>query len=185
HGHDKNGRRELPEAELLQTAQGESLNKLIARERNAELACGNAVFRLLIWRDMIFELFLHRPVLGFSFGKPLRSESLEIMNLGNADWERDGWIEPHNSYLNMIYRAGILGVALIGFLIWQFYRMIKSFIALNSLSGILLCSILINWLIAANFLPILEFPYNAIPFWALWGAILGYLKELKDRLIIR
>jgi len=155
--------------------------KPIMKERSHEEAYGNTVFRLLIWRDMIAEFSRYRPILGFSFGKPFRSESLEILNLGNRDWLRDGWIEPHNSYLNMLYRMGILGVALIGFLIWQFCGMVKGFATFKSLSGILLCSILINWLVAANFLPILELPYNAIPFWALWGVTLGYLKELKDR----
>ena len=150
-------------------------------ERPTESAYGNSVYRLFIWRDMIVEFSQHWPIFGFSFGKPLRSESLEIMELGTIDWLRDGWLEAHNAYLDILYRMGILGVALLGFLIWQFCSMVKSFIALESLSGILLCSILINWLVAANFLPILELPYNAIPIWALWGMALGYLKELKDR----
>ncbi len=151
----------------------------ITQTRNADGAYVNTVFRLFIWRDMIVEFSQHWPILGFSFGKPFRSESLEIMNCAYGEWSRDGWIEPHNSYLNILYRAGILGVALIGFLMWQFCRMVNSFITLKSSSGILLCSILVNWLVAANFLPILELPYNAIPFWALWGVTLGYLKEIK------
>lgn len=145
------------------------------------IAYGNSMFRIFIWRDMVSELYRYRPIIGFSFGKPFRSESMEILNQASGEWERDGWIEPHNSYLNIIYRMGILGVVLIGFLIWQFCFMVKSFIKLKSISGILLCSVLINWSIAANFLPILELPYNAIPFWALWGVALGYLNELKTK----
>lgn len=151
-------------------------------ERRARaIAFSNSMFRIFIWRDMILEIFRYRPILGFSFGKPFRSESMEILYQASGEWERDGWIEPHNSYLNIVYRMGILGVMLIGFLIWQFCRMVKGFIVFKSLSGILLCSILIEWLVAANFLPILELPYNAIPFWALWGVALGYLKELKNK----
>jgi len=70
---------------------------------------------------------------------------------------------------------------MIGLLIFQFCSMIKDFVSLKSLPGVLLCSILITWLISANFLPILELPYNAIPFWSLWGVGLGYLKELKNK----
>ena len=156
-------------------------SKPIMEIRDVEDAYDNTLFRIFIWRDMIVEFSRHWPVLGFSFGKPIRSESLEILNWADREWKRDGWIEPHNSYLNMLYRAGILGVVLIGFLIWQFCHMITGFIALKSSPGVLLCSVLIIWLAAANFLPILELPYNAIPFWALWGAALGYLKELKSR----
>ncbi|MDO8662387.1 MAG: O-antigen ligase family protein [Candidatus Omnitrophota bacterium] len=154
-------------------------DKTIRKGRIAEDAYGNILFRLFIWRDMLFEFSRSWPILGFSFGKPFRSESLEILNWANGDWMRDGWIEPHNSYLNILYRMGILGVALISFLIWKLCSIIKSFIAFKSLSGILLSSILINWLVATNFLPLFELPYNAIPFWALWGVTLGYLKEIE------
>ncbi|MDP2910004.1 MAG: hypothetical protein Q8N69_02955, partial [bacterium] len=150
-----------------------------AREEGG--ATNNTLFRLFIWRDIIVEFSRHWPILGFSFGKPFRSESLEILGWGAGEWGRDGWIDPHNSYLDMLYRMGILGVALIGFLIWQFFHMIKGFIIFRSLPGLLLCSILINWSVAANFLPILELPHSSIPFWALWGVALGYLKELKNK----
>lgn len=164
---------------IVNTKNGES----IAEKRVKIIAYGNSVFRLFVWRDMFFEFFQHRPwhILGFDFGKPFRSQSLEILNQASGEWERDGWIEPHNSYLNILYRMGILGVALIGFLIWQFCRMVKSFVVFKSFTGILLCSILVNWLVAANFLPILELPYNAIVIWALWGLTLGYLEELKNK----
>ncbi len=160
---------------LNSTTVDESITKL-----QGDSSYSNMLFRLFIWRDMFLELSRYRPILGFSFGKPFRSESLEILIWGYGDWSRDGWIDLHNSYLDILYRMGILGIALIVFLIWQFSRMVKSFILFKSLSGILLCSILINWLAAANFLPILELPYNAIPFWALWGVTLGYLEELKE-----
>lgn len=164
---------------IVNTENGES----IAEKKVKIIAYGNSAFRLFVWRDMIFEFFQYRPlpILGFDFGKPFRSQSMEILNQASGEWERDGWIEPHSSYLNILYRMGILGVALIGFLIWQFCRTVKGFIAFKSLSGILLCSVLINWLVAANFLPILELPYNAIVIWALWGMTLGYLEELKNK----
>jgi len=135
---------------------------------------GNAAFRLFIWRDMIVELMKERPVMGFDFGKPLRSRSLELTLMGFGDWSRDGWIGAHNSHLHIIYRAGIIGVVFIFSLLTILFRMIKKFVALKSLTGILLCGIIINWFVAANFLLTLELPYTAIPIWTLFGLTYAY-----------
>ena len=74
----------------------------------------NIIFRLLIWLwDMIKEWNRTKPIWGFDFGRPLRSPSLEILHWAETEWARDGWIEPHNSFLNMLYRAGIVGVVIV------------------------------------------------------------------------
>jgi len=147
--------------------------------RNLEGAYSNAVFRLFIWRDMLTELIREKPILGFHFGKPLRSISLEILRWGESEWSRDRWIAAHNSYLNIIYRAGIIGLfAILGVFVILF-EMIKKSIRCRSLIGVLLCGIIINWLVAANFLQILELPYTAIPFWALFGLTYAYGSGLK------
>lgn len=134
----------------------------------------NAVFRLLIWRDMLADLAKEKPVLGFDFGKPFRSKSLEILNWGSGDWARDGWIGAHNSYLEIIYRTGIVGILLILSLWIILFKMIKKFILTKSLTGVLLCDIIINWFAAANFLLIFELPYTAIPIWTIYGMTLAY-----------
>jgi len=138
----------------------------------------NAVFRLFIWRDMLVELAKNKPILGFSFGKPLRSISLEILYWGYGDWYRDGWIGAHNSYLHMIYRTGIIGILLIFSLGAILLRMIIQFIRSKSFTGILLCAIIINWFTAANFLLIFELPYTAIPLWTIYGMTLAYYHSL-------
>jgi len=138
---------------------------------------GNAVFRFLIWRDMIVEFVNGKPVVwfvGLDFGKPLRSRSLELLLIGWGDWSRDGWIGAHNSHLHIIYRAGIIGVVFIFSLLTILFRMVKGFIAVKSLTGILLCGIIINWFVAANFLLTLELPYTAIPIWTLFGLTYAY-----------
>jgi len=139
----------------------------------------NAIFRLFIWRDMLVDLSNEKPILGFDFGKPLRSKSLEILHWGDSDWVRDGWIGAHNSYLHIIYRMGIVGIVLIASFLTILFRMIKKFISLKSLTGILLCGIIINWFTAANFLLIFELPYTAIPIWTLFGLTYAYFSELK------
>ncbi|MDO8675157.1 MAG: O-antigen ligase family protein [Candidatus Omnitrophota bacterium] len=147
-------------------------------------AQGNAVFRLLIWRDMFEELKEH-PLRGVGFGKPQRSPSLEIMNWGFGDWNRDGWITPHNVYLHMIYRLGIVGALVIVVLFGVVFYLTKNFILLRSKDGILLVSILIYWLMACNSLVILELPHYAIPFWTLMGLTLAYCNEQRKNKALR
>ena len=145
-----------------------------------ETARANVLFRIFIWRDMLRQLAEQRPVLGFPFGKPLRSKSLEILEWASIEWLRDGWVSAHNSFLHMIYRAGVIGVVLILFYLGVVLRMIRRAIARKSLMGVLLCGILINWFVAANFMPILELPYTAVPIWLLFGMIYAYVTGLND-----
>jgi len=136
----------------------------------------NAVFRIFIWRDMLVDLAKEMPILGFDFGKPFRSVSLEVLNWGTGDWDRDGWISAHNSYLHMIYRTGIIGVSLIMVILIVLLMMIKKFIITKSFTGILLCGIIINWFVTANFLVTFEVPYTAIPIWTIYGMTFAYYR---------
>jgi len=58
-------------------------------------------------------------------------------------------------------------------------RMILISIKSKSIAGILLCGIIINWFVSANFLLILELPYTAIPIWTIYGMTFAYTKRLK------
>ncbi len=145
------------------------------KKQNASWADnGSAVFRLVIWRDLLRDLAKEKPVFGFDFGKPFRSKSLEILNWGTGDWARDGWIETHNSFLHIIYRTGVIGVLLIFSFLIMLFRMIRKFILAKSFTGVFLCGIIINWFVAANFLPVFELPYSAIPIWTIYGIALAY-----------
>lgn len=144
------------------------------RPYHFDTGMNNAVFRLLIWRDMLVELAHKKPLLGFYFGKPLRSVSLEILGWGWSNWGGQGWMPAHNSYLNIIYRAGIIGVLFLLTVFVVLFNMIREFIKSRSVIGILLCGVFINWFVAANFLLILELPYTAIPIWSLYGITLAY-----------
>jgi len=128
---------------------------------------------------MMVEMFTKKPVFGFNFGKPLRSMSLEMLGWADGEWKRDGWIGAHNSYLHILYRSGIIGMCLIGTIVVVFIRMTIQFFKVKSLKGILLCAIVLNWMIAANFLLILELPYTAIPIWTIFGLTYGYYQRSK------
>jgi len=136
-------------------------------------------YRLLTWRDMIKELIKEKALIGFHFGKPLRSESIEISRMAYGEWTRDGWITAHNSYMEWIYRSGIIGIILILCFFISLFRIIKSLIKSKSLIGILLFSIIICWVTVALVYVTFEMPYSAIFFWSLFGFILAYSQQLK------
>ncbi|OGX23487.1 MAG: hypothetical protein A2Y03_04905 [Omnitrophica WOR_2 bacterium GWF2_38_59] len=140
----------------------------------------NIVFRLFIWTDVVEEIKTEKKMLGLDFGKPFRSKRLEILNWGTIEWQRDGWIAIHNSYLNLLYRGGIVGVFFIVCVFVILFRMIKYFIIERLLSGILLCSVIIYWMVSANFLTIFELPQYAIPFWIIFGFTFAYYLGKKN-----
>lgn len=150
--------------------------------RSVETANINSAFRLFIWRDMAEEFFLNKPLFGFQFGYPLRSKSLEILGWAESEWTRDGWISSHNSYLHIIYSAGLVGLGFIIVVFFIYSQIVIFFVKIKSLTGILLCGIILTWLVSANFLPILELPYTAIPIWCVFGATFAYYQQKKHLL---
>ncbi|MDE2215317.1 MAG: O-antigen ligase family protein, partial [Candidatus Omnitrophica bacterium] len=172
---------------VLSSQQKSSLSHLmygyVQNGRSLQLNENNIVFRLFVWRDMYRE-FIHTPqawLTGFSFGHPQRSKSLEVLGWAKGEWSRDGWITPHNSFLHIIYRAGILGVGMIGALFFMMAKLIRDFYRMNSIEGGLLMAILIYWMVVSNFFVILEFPYNAIVIWPLFGIAWAYRDQLKEQ----
>lgn len=143
----------------------------------------NAVYRLLVWRDLLEEYTQKRPLFGFDLGKPFRSKRLEVLRWG-GQWKRDGWVPVHNSLLHIVYRSGIVGVSFIGAIIGLFVWLTRGFIRLRCMTGLLLLSTMVTWGVCANFLLTLEFPYTAVPVWSLYGMILAYyqlkLKEVRS-----
>lgn len=135
----------------------------------------NILWRLFAWRDMYREIITAKAAFGIDFGKPFRSETLEILRWGDGEWV--GWLEPHNSYVHVLYRAGIAGVIFISFLVFGIVRMAQNVIFTKSYMGIFLVAIIIFWFTAAFFSVILELPYYAIPFWSLFGLTYGYCKK--------
>jgi hypothetical protein len=144
-------------------------------DRSLPEAQENVVWRLLIWKDMLEELFENKNVLGLDFGKPFRSINAQAMGLSSGGWV--GWIEPHNSYVHILYRAGIIGLLFIVALWGLFIRIFVRFVRNRNIKGILLSSAVFYWLVISNFSVILEVPYFAIPFWSLLGITYGYYKQ--------
>jgi hypothetical protein len=151
----------------------------VVPDRDPGVAQANAVFRIFIWRDMLKELLQERPFFGFSFGKPQRSRSLEILNWATGEWSRDGYITPHNSFLHYIYRGGVVGVIVICSILWLVWAMTRDFLKVRSVFGGFLVGVIVYGIIHAQFAVFLELPYNAIPFWTFFGMTLAYCHKLK------
>lgn len=159
-------------------SQNDNGDEFIAENESiVEKELPGTIFRILIWRDMLHEIQTEKPWLGFSFGKPQRSPSIEMTGWTYKEWHTMGWTSPHNSYLHIIYRAGIFGLFFLVFLGWLLLRTIKESIQLNSLSMALGNCFLIDCFVLANSISFLETPHHAIPFWSFLGVMLGYSRE--------
>ncbi|MFA5402373.1 MAG: O-antigen ligase family protein [Candidatus Omnitrophota bacterium] len=159
--------------QLEKLKKEDSSDQSIPRDLNT--VYNNSFFRIFIWQDMFADLIKEKPIFGFDFGKPFRSKKIEILNIAGGEWSRDGWIAAHNSYLEIIYRSGFIGILLILSIFSVFIRMAWIAVFNKSIIGVLLCAVLLNWLMAANFMLILELPYYAIPFWSLLGMSLAQI----------
>ncbi len=154
-----------------------------ATPRDLDIAVNNILFRVFIWEDMFEELRSSHKFLGVGFGKPQRSPSIEALEWGFIEWNRDGWITPHNSFFHIIYRTGVLGVGLIIMLLLLVARLAKDFYKMKSVEGGFLVGALVYWLVLSNFLVILELPYNAVLFWSLFGLTWAYRDQLEEKVV--
>lgn len=146
----------------------------VISDRNLEEHQNSMLYRFFICQEMIDEIIKSGKVIGADFGKPFRSEQLQLLRMDEGWKERVGWVEPHNSYIHMVYRAGFVGFLLI-ITVWSlFVKMTITFIKIRNIKGILLASCVIYWLVISNFMVILELPYYAIPFWILFGMSYRY-----------
>ncbi len=157
-----------------------SIKKRVAFEKSPHQSYNTAIFRLFIWRDMINDLIREKAFLGFNFGKPLRSKTIELSDMAKSIWSRDGWISSHNSYLEIIYRSGLIGISLILAVFTIVIRMAKTFVKFRSLGGVFLISIIVYWLTTTFFYVTLEMPYSAIFFWCIFGWSLAYSHKLES-----
>jgi O-antigen ligase len=155
---------------LTDTSLGKSLAGI--RPGTEGYQASNSTFRLEYWR---YELdAVAKAPLGKGFGPPsnfcsgLSGECLDdrTSHTGNDV------AGPHNSYVNVAYRVGVQGIAvLIALLVaivvpaWRAVRRtgdpaIRTALVMLTFSGV-----------SAGFAVSLEGPYMAVPFWALLGLI--------------
>lgn len=132
----------------------------------------NMLWRAFVWQDALDELFSTNLLFGVNFGKPFRSKSIEALHW-DYGYGRVGWIEPHNSYVHILYRGGLIGILFVFIIFTFFIRTSVIFFKSRNYVGILFNSIILHWLFFAFFNVFLELPYYAIPFWIFFGTVLA------------
>ncbi len=139
-------------------------------------AANNVRWRLFLWRDMLGELS-QKPLFGWGFGKPFRSSTLEALG-----WEhggREGWIDPHNSHLNIAYKAGIIGYLVFLVILIKFFRRTIRFLRSMraddkvKLYTAALLTCVVNILVLSFFEVVLEGPYMGSFLWICMGLIVA------------
>lgn len=144
----------------------------------------NIRWRLFVWRDMLKELS-EKPLFGWGFGRPFRSPTLEA--LGWAHGKKEGWIDPHNSHLNIAYKAGIIGYLVFLLIMVRFFkRTIRFLLHMREdnktklyIGALLTCSV--NVLVLSFFEVVLEGPYMGSFLWITMGLIVALENIYRKR----
>jgi len=155
--------------------------------RMQSVSANNVWWRLFIWRDMLRGLS-KKPLFGWGFGRPFRSPTLEA--LGWEHGEKEGWIDPHNSHLNIAYKAGIIGYLVFLLIVVRFFKRTMRFLlgmrgdnkTKLYIGALLTCSV--NVLVLSFFEVVLEGPYMGSFLWITMGLIVAlesvYRKKEAD-----
>ena len=130
------------------------------------------VWRIFVWRKKAADWFHGRPLIGAGVGQPWFYEALYHTNYHYGE-EREG-LDPHNSFLNLLYRYGLIGLALV--LATMFLVVAYSVKALRRrIQGdALLEGLLLYFFFSATFAffnNALEGPSYALPFWISLGLV--------------
>lgn len=132
----------------------------------------NAQFRMLAWTEALGR-FLASPIFGEGFGVPFTF----------AIWEED--VRPHNTFLTVLYKMGLVGFVPFLLLLWRFYwvgwRALRR--SRNHSGAILLYVILLahfGMCLYGGLNLLLESPFLAAIFWILMGLGIRSMQLLRD-----
>ncbi|MEX2600424.1 MAG: O-antigen ligase family protein [Balneolaceae bacterium] len=167
-------------------------------ERKSSLDEGNINFRFLSW-EIVMEKFPDYFLLGYGVGRPVMfvqaNQFFDTVNLSYFDIrDLGGNAQPHNSYLNILVRFGILIFPLFLYALWKPFERIIFFWKQRRREEnryyrfLLLSGLFILMLVFAFFNVVLESPHHSFPFWLAIGMILAYGRNrnrVPDRVRIR
>jgi len=142
----------------------------------------NAMWRLFVWGDMI-ESILKKPIIGYGFGTPFQSKTLE--EIGWVDYSKgENFTDPHNSYLSILFRAGFVGLIVFFIIIFRFFKLSINFILKCDneeirvyIAGILTTIVFI--LGTSFFMVVLEGPFLGIFLWINMGIVVSLMRIYK------
>ena len=160
---------------LMQTREGERYAKRIGDQ----LVQGflhpsgddNAQWRLMAWAEA-GQRFLAQPVLGEGFGIPF------TFDLAKVD------LKPHNIYLYILYKTGLVGFAVFAWLLfvpmraaWRAMRNYKEHPEALALRALFVCAIFFFCWGALN--PLIETPFLASMFWLDYGLMYRVARQME------
>lgn len=144
---------------------------IVRYEANQDTPSANALWRVLVWRDMRDEI-IREPWLGVGFGKPFFSKRAEAM----GGYVYPG-MDPHNSHLAVAYRMGLPGLTAHAALILG--TLLRGLVVLRRVAdpswrapAMAVLSALVFATVFATFTVVLEGPFYGLPFWLVLGAAL-------------
>ncbi len=154
-------------------------------EQKSSLDEGNINYRVLSWQ-YVMEKFYENFLIGFGVGRPIMFahqnvfySTVELTYFQIRDLA--GNAQPHNSYLNILARFGILVFPLFLFAIFQPLLRIRHFAKQKYSSSkhnyskyLLLIGFLMLMYVLAFFNVVLEGPHHSFPFWLVIGMLLSF-----------
>lgn len=148
-------------------------------QRAGGVSVVNNVWRLLVWRRMLMDFQSGHPVLGAGVGKAWFYPALyqTRFHYGEA---REG-LDPHNSFLNVLYRYGAVGLALLLALVISVLFTAWKALRIQPLLGDALLEGLVLFFaysaVFAFFTVSLEGPSYALPFWISLGLMYAHARQ--------
>lgn len=154
-------------------------------EAKTSLEEGNINYRFLSWQHVLDKFYEHY-ILGYGVGRPLFFSqynifysTIELTYFQIRDL--DGNAQPHNSYLNMLARFGILLFPLLMYAVVKPLKTIPEFLNIKRKGGnhayskfLFLIGFLVIMYVWGFFNVVLEGPHHSFHFWLATGMLLGF-----------
>lgn len=154
-------------------------------QRKSSLEEGNINYRFVSWQVVLNKFYEHF-ILGFGVGRPLMYAhnnifytSVELSYFQIRDL--GGNAQPHNSYLNILARFGILLFSIFAVALFKPLAKAKRMSAVKMKNGfhaysklLFLVGFLLFMYVFAFFNVVLEGPHHSFPFWLVIGMLLSF-----------
>jgi hypothetical protein len=138
------------------------------------------IWRILVWRRMLHEWYERNPIIGSGVGQRWFYEALYHTKFHYGE-KREG-LDPHNSYLNMLHRYGLVGLLIFAGLAGCVLMSICKALRLHKQDGDLLLEGITLYffytMVFAFFNNALEGPSYAMPFWFSMGLAYARARQL-------
>ncbi|MFH0938651.1 MAG: hypothetical protein V1899_05150 [Planctomycetota bacterium] len=144
-----------------------------------DLSVRNNIWRFLVWRRMTLDWSSGRTFVGAGVGRPWFYGALYHTSFHYGE-DRLG-LDPHNSYLNLLYRYGVVGFLIFLALLWSVWHCVWKALRTRSSGGDLWleCMVLYFFYTAVfvSFTVGLEGPSYSMPFWMALGLIYAQARQ--------